>query len=60
MSEEKLQNPTSGNLPPGVCVPWEQKAEEMGELKGDPALIQKEWEYLDSLTYMYLWWWVHR
>jgi hypothetical protein len=60
MTEEKLHNPISGNLPPGVCVPWEQKAEEMGELKGDPALIQKEWEYLDSLTYMYLWWWVHR
>ncbi len=58
MTEEKPN--IFENLPPGVCIPWKTKAAELGEIKGDPAIIQKEWENLDSLTYMYLWWWVHR
>ncbi len=60
MTEETFRKNMFKDLPPGVCVPWEQKATELGEIKGDPDIIQKEWESLDSLTYMYLWWWVHR
>jgi hypothetical protein len=48
------------NLPPGVCLPWEQKAKEFGEIKGDAEIIKSEWEKLDAFTYVYLWWWVHR
>lgn len=48
------------NLPPGVCVPWDEKAKELGEIKGDAEMIKKEWENLDAFAYVYLWWWVHR
>lgn len=48
------------NMPPGVCFPWEEKEKEMGEIKGDPGIIKKEWEQIEVFAYMYLWWWVHR
>lgn len=48
------------NLPPGVCVPWETKKQELGELKGDADMIKKEWEQLDAFAYIYTWWWVQR
>lgn len=48
------------NLPPGVCIPWEQKAKELGEIKGDPDIIKKQWEQLDAFAYVYLWSWVQR
>lgn len=48
------------NLPPGVCVPWEEKLKELGEIKGDPEIIKNEWTKLDAFAYVYLWWWVHR
>ena len=51
---------TFNNMPPGVCVPWEAKAKELGEIKGDAALIRKEWEDLDLFGYLYLWNWVQR
>lgn len=51
---------TFKNLPPAVCVPWEVKAEELGEIKGDAALIKKEWENLDLMGYLYIWNWVQR
>ncbi|HUW65014.1 MAG TPA: hypothetical protein VMW83_10010 [Spirochaetia bacterium] len=47
-------------IPPGVCVPWERKVEEIGPLAGDEEMIKKEWEKLDTFAYMYLWYWVHR
>jgi hypothetical protein len=48
------------NMPPGVCFPWEQKAKEFGEIKGDVEILKSEWEKIDSMAYIYLWWWVHR
>lgn len=51
---------TFKNLPPAVCVPWEVKAEELGEIKGDAGLIKKEWESLDLMGYLYIWNWVQR
>ncbi|MEW6662620.1 MAG: hypothetical protein ACOY9Y_15130 [Bacillota bacterium] len=47
-------------LPPGVCVPWEEKAIEFGPIAGNPEIVKKEWEKLDVFAYLYLWWWVHR
>ncbi len=57
---ENTSNNIFKNLPPGVCVPWEEKAKELGEIKGDPEIIKNEWTKLDALTYVYLWYWVHR
>ncbi len=60
MTKCTLGNNTFPNLPPGVCVPWEEKTKDLAEIKGDPEIIKKEWEQLEAFAYMYLWWWVHR
>lgn len=60
MEERRVKPNTFKNLPPGVCFPWEQKAEELGEIKGDEEIIKREWEKLDTFAYMFLWWWVQR
>ncbi len=54
------KNLTFENLPPAVCVPWEQKAKEVGEIKGDAGLVAKEWDKLDMFGYLYIWYWVQR
>lgn len=51
---------TFQNLPPAVCLPWDQKAKEVGEIRGDTELVKQEWEKLDMFAYIYLWYWVHR
>lgn len=48
------------NLSPGVCLPWEEKLKELGEIKGNAEILKGEWEKLDAFAYLYLWWWVHR
>jgi hypothetical protein len=47
-------------VPPGVCLPWAEQAERIGEIKGDAGIIKSEWEKLDVFAYLYLWFWVHR
>ncbi|HUT35438.1 MAG TPA: hypothetical protein VNE39_18260 [Planctomycetota bacterium] len=42
-------------IKPGVCFPWEEKVKEYPVILGDPKLVQKSWEELDSLAYLYLW-----
>ncbi|MCK4959997.1 MAG: hypothetical protein KAT00_11370 [Planctomycetes bacterium] len=41
--------------PPGVCVPWQEKAKEFREIHGDAELVRKVWEDNDALAYMYIW-----
>jgi len=40
---------------PGVCVPWEEKKAELGELTGDEELVKRVWEDVDGFGYMYIW-----
>jgi len=40
---------------PGVCIPWEEKAKELGTIKGDKELVKKIWEDIDALGYVYIW-----
>jgi len=40
---------------PGVCIPWEEKLKELPEISGNKELVQKVWEDIDSLGYMYIW-----
>jgi len=40
---------------PGVCFPWEEKRKEYPVITGDPAILQKAWEEIDNLAYLYLW-----
>ena len=42
-------------LKPGVCIPWEQKLKELTEISGDKQLVQKVWEDIDALAYLYIW-----
>jgi len=42
-------------LKPGVCIPWEQKLKELPEISGDKELVQKVWEDIDALAYVYIW-----
>ena len=47
MKEEKSK--------PGVCIPWQQKLKELGEIKGDEELIERIWKDNDALAYTYIW-----
>jgi hypothetical protein len=40
---------------PGVCIPWQEKREELPELSGDPELVRRVWENVDGLGYLYIW-----
>lgn len=42
-------------IKPGVCIPWEEKLKELPEIRGDKELVQKVWEDIDALGYMYIW-----
>ena len=40
---------------PGVCIPWESKVKELPAITGDKALVQRVWEDIDALAYVYIW-----
>jgi len=40
---------------PGVAIPWQEKAKELPEISGDKQLVQKIWEDVDTLAYIYIW-----
>ncbi|HOJ62070.1 MAG TPA: hypothetical protein PK878_17440 [bacterium] len=42
-------------LKPGVCVPWEERRNEYEKLLGDEQIVQKAWEDMDKLAYLYIW-----
>jgi len=40
---------------PGICIQWEEKLKELGEISGDKELVRKIWEDNEALAYMYIW-----
>jgi hypothetical protein len=42
-------------IEPGVCIPWEEKRKEFAEIMGDEKIVQKIWEQVDVLAYLYIW-----
>ncbi|OGO10930.1 MAG: hypothetical protein A2Z45_09405 [Chloroflexi bacterium RBG_19FT_COMBO_55_16] len=40
---------------PGVCIPWEEKRNELPEFEGDEDLARKVWEDVDSMGYGFCW-----
>ena len=50
-----LKQPETPNQRPGVCIPWEEKVQEMPEITGDEALARRVWEEVDGLAYTYVW-----
>ncbi len=49
MNEEKKP------VPPGMCVPWEEKARELPPIVGDEALVKQIWEETEALAYTFIW-----
>ena len=41
--------------PPGSCIPWEEKQKEFPPIQGDRELVQRQWEQIDALGYLYIW-----
>jgi hypothetical protein len=41
--------------PPGACVAWETKRQEIPEISGDADLIQRIWEEVDALANSFIW-----
>ena len=42
-------------IKPGVCIPWEVRVKEYPKILGDKKLLQKAWEEIDTLAYLYIW-----
>lgn len=42
-------------VPPGVCYPWDAKAQELPEITGDTAMVRRVWEQVDGLGNMFVW-----
>ena len=40
---------------PGVCIPWEEKLNEIPAIPGDADLVKKIWQDLDALGNTYIW-----
>ena len=40
---------------PGVCIPWEEKRRELPPITGDEKLVERKWEDIDTLGYIYIW-----
>lgn len=49
----------SGRAPsavlPGVCFPWDQKADTLPEITGDKDLVRAIWEEIDGMANSYIW-----
>ena len=42
-------------IAPGVCIPWEEKVQELPPMRGDRQIVRRVWEEIDALAYMYIW-----
>ena len=42
-------------IPPGVCIPWEERVKEYAGIQGDPQVVERVWKEIDGLGYLYLW-----
>ncbi|MHC4500783.1 MAG: hypothetical protein ACYS21_16925 [Planctomycetota bacterium] len=50
MPEKKESKPK-----PGVCIPWQEKLNELPKISGDEQLVRKVWQDIDGLAYVYIW-----
>lgn len=55
-SSPVIPNQAEGEpVKPGVCIPWEDKIKELPQIQGDPEIVKRIWEEVDSLGYTYIW-----
>lgn len=45
----------SPKIPPGVCLPWDEKLKELPELSGDKELLRKIWQDIDAFGNTFIW-----
>jgi hypothetical protein len=50
-----MPEPETIPRPPGTCIPWEEQVQRMPPIQGDAELVQRVWEEIDALAYMYIW-----
>ncbi len=46
---------TRSEIRPGECVPWDEKAKELPNIRGDQQLVERVWKDVDALAYTYIW-----
>ncbi len=54
MAEEK-QEVQQRKPEPGVCIPWREKVKEYEKIMGDEKVLEKSWEEIDTLAYLFIW-----
>ena len=42
-------------IPPGICLPWAEKARELPEITGDRDLVREIWDEIEGLASTYIW-----
>lgn len=42
-------------IPPGICMPWAEKARELPPLTGDCDLVHRIWDEIEGLASTYIW-----
>jgi uroporphyrinogen-III decarboxylase len=45
----------SPRVRPGTCFPFEEKIKELPPITGDAALVQRVWDDIEGLAYLYIW-----
>jgi len=50
-----LQNRTQPRIKPGICVPWQDKLQEVPEVSGDPLLAERIWDQIEGLGNTFIW-----
>lgn len=55
MADPLPDSPQTVHRPPGIVIPWEAKASELGPLQGDEEIVRRVWEGTDAWTYAFVW-----
>jgi hypothetical protein len=43
------------SIPPGICMPWTEKARELPPITGDCDLVRRIWDEIEGLASSYIW-----
>jgi len=46
---------TAPKIPPGVCLPFDEKLKELPPICGDAGLVRRIWDENEALAYLYIW-----
>ena len=46
---------TSARPRPGICRTWEDKLATLPGVLGDPAILERVWDQVEGLAYLYIW-----